>query len=54
MKLLIVQLRGRHKGKFGWVLTSEEILIQCLKVFATADEAEADGEDFRKGGEALH
>lgn len=55
MKLVIVQIRrGRHKGKFGWVLTSDVIVIQCPKVFDSVDEAEADGEEFRRGGEALH
>lgn len=54
MKLQIVQLRGRNKGRFGWVLYTDDVLVQGRKTFASKEEAEADAADFQKGDEALH
>jgi hypothetical protein len=54
MKLQIVQLRGRNKGRFGWVLYTDELLIQCLKTFPSKEAAEADAAVFQKGDGALH
>lgn len=46
MRLKIVPLRGEHKGRFGWVLLTELVLIQGLKTFASAGAAEADAAAF--------
>jgi hypothetical protein len=54
MKLQIVQLRGRNKGRYGWVLYTPDVMVQCLKTFASKEEAEADAAEFQKGDEALH
>ena len=54
MKLQIVQLRGRDKGRFGWVLYTPDVMVQCLKTFPTKEAAEADAAVFQKTGEAVH
>lgn len=41
-RLKIVPLRGKLKGRFGWVLLTDEVLIQCLKAFPSKEEAERD------------
>ena len=46
IRLKVVALRGRNKGRFGWVLMSDTVLIQCLKSFASANDAESDAAAF--------
>ena len=45
-RLKIVPLRGKLKGRFGWVLLSDDIAIQCLKAFPSKEEAEKDAAVF--------
>ena len=45
-RLKIVPLRGKLKGRFGWVLLSDDIAIQCLKAFPSKEAAEADAGKF--------
>jgi hypothetical protein len=54
MKLQIVALRGKDRGRFGWVLYTDEVLVQCRKTFPSKEAAEADAADFQKGGGAVH
>ena len=42
MKLVVVPLRGKFKGKFGWVLRTDEFAVQCLRTFPSAEAAQAD------------
>lgn len=54
MKLQIVALRGKNKGRFGWVLYTDEVLVQSRKTFPSKEAAEADAADFQKSGESVH
>ena len=45
-RLKIVPLRGKLKGRFGWVLLSDDIAIQCLKAFPSKEDAEKDAAAF--------
>lgn len=46
MKLQIVALRGKDRGRFGWVLYTDELLIQSRRTFPSKDAAEADAAEF--------
>jgi hypothetical protein len=54
MKLQIVALRGKNKGRFGWVLYTDDLLIQSRHTFPSKEEAEADAAVIQKGDEATH
>lgn len=56
MRLVIVPLRGKLKGRFGWVLRTDELMIQCLKAFPSEEAAKQDACGFAEAEsvEALH
>jgi len=54
LRLVIVALRGADRGKFGWVLYTDDLLVQSRRKFDSREAAEADAAEFQKPGEALH
>lgn len=55
MKLQIIALRGKLKGRFGWVLYTPEILVQSLRTFPSKAAAEQDAAEFAEAPfQALH
>lgn len=47
MKLQVLQIRrGPCKGRFGWVLYNDDVLVQSRKTWPTQAEAQFDAAEF--------
>ncbi len=45
-RVLIVPLRGKDSGQFGWCLRTDDFLLRCLKKFPSREAAERDASEF--------